>query len=173
MNDSGGGLLRRFARGLLAWTVGLILVFEEWGWDALQAALAALGRLPVLRRIERFVGTLPPYAALALFAAPTLSLLPVKLAALWLIAHHHAVLGLVVVVAAKVVGTAVVARLFVLTRPALMSLPWFARLHDRFTAWKQALLERVRTSWPWRLGRLLRRRLGRRVRRFFGSGGEG
>ena len=40
-----GRLLRAVFTGLLA----LLILFEEWGWDPLQRALARLGRLPLLR----------------------------------------------------------------------------------------------------------------------------
>ncbi len=148
-------LLRRAVGALLA----LLILFEEWGWEPLQRALARLGRLPLLRQLEALIARLPPHAALLAFFLPALLLLPVKLAALGLIAHGQHLLGLVVIVLAKLVGTAVVARLFTLTRPALMQLPWFVQLYTRWTAWKQALLARVRASWAWRWGRVLKRQL--------------
>jgi len=137
--------------------LALLILFEEWGWDPLQRALARLGRLPLLRQLEALVGRLPPYAALVVFLLPALMLLPIKLLALGLIARGQHLLGLVVIVLAKLVGTAVVARLFTLTHPALMQLPWFVQLYNRWTGWKNALLDRVRASWAWRAGRLLRR----------------
>jgi hypothetical protein len=142
--------------------VGLVIVFEEWGWEPLQRALAWVGRWPGLRWIERWVSQRPPYGALALFALPTLALLPVKLAALWLIGHGKVLAGAAVIATAKLVGTAVMARLYTLTQPALMQLAWFARLHARWTVWKAALLEHVRASWPWRYGRALKRHWRRR-----------
>ncbi len=145
--------LRRAAGALLA----LLILFEEWGWEPLQRALARLGRLPLLRQLEAQITRLPPHAALVVFLLPALLLLPVKLLALGLIAGGQRWLGLVVILLAKLVGTAVVARLFTLTRPALLQLPWFVRLYTRWAQWKQALLARVRASWAWRLGRLLRR----------------
>lgn len=154
--------LRHAATGLLA----LLILFEEWGWEPLQRGLAALGRLPVLRRVEGLVSGLPPRAALAVFLLPTLLLLPVKLLALFLIGHGQRLLGLAVIVVAKVVGTAIVARLFTLTQPALMRLPWFATLYRRWAVWKQGLLARVRASWAWRAGRAARHRLRQRWRRW-------
>lgn len=154
-------LLRRLAGGFLA----LLILFEEWGWVPLQRAAAFVARLPPLAWLERRIAALPPWAALSVFALPTLALLPVKLAALWLIGRGHALPGLAVIVVAKLVGTAVVARLFALTRPALMQLRGFARAYGRWTAWKEALLARVRASWAWRAGRVLKRRwLRRRAR---------
>lgn len=142
----------------LKWLLALLLLFEEWGWEPLQRALARLGQWPGFRQAEAWIAALPPYGALALFALPSLSLIPVKLVALWLIGQGHAVWGTLVILAAKVVGTAIVARLFTLTRPALMQLAWFARLHDRWVAWKDALMAQVRASWPWRVARVIKRR---------------
>ena len=163
----------RLLKGLIGWVLALVILFEEWGWEPLQRLLARIGRWPGLRWIERAVRRLPPYAALALFALPTLMLLPVKLGALWLIGQGHVVAGAVVIVTAKVAGTAIVARLFTLTQPALMRLLWFAQLHARWTRWKNALLARPRASRPWRAARVLKYRSRRRWhawRRAWGRG---
>ena len=150
--------------------LALLILFEEWGWAPLQRAMAWLGQLPVLRQLEALIKRLPPYAALVVFFLPGLLLLPVKLFAVWLISLGRAGLGLAVIVLAKVIGTAIVARLFALTQPALMSLPWFARLYARWTAWKEQLLAWVRASSAWRLARAIRLRVRRAVKRMFASG---
>lgn len=146
-------------RGLATWLLALLLLFEEWGWEPLARLLERLARLPLVGWIERRIAALPPYPALLLLAVPALLLLPVKLLAVWLIGQGRVLTGLVVILAAKVLGTALVARLFMLTRPALLTLPWFAQLHDRWLTWKDALLARVRASPPWRVARALRERL--------------
>jgi hypothetical protein len=89
-------------------------------------------------------------------------MLPVKLGALWLIGQGQVVAGAVVIITAKVVGTAIVARLFTLTQPAMMRLLWFAQLHARWTRWKSALLASVRASRAWRTARVLKRGMRRR-----------
>ena len=142
-------MLRRALKALFSWAVALLILFEEWGWVPLANALAWLGRLPGLRWLEDRVRSLPPYAALVVFFAPSLALVPVKLFALWLIGEGHGFLGVAIIVIAKLGGTALVARLFMLTQPALMQLPWFARLYRRWTAWKNALIARVRASAAW------------------------
>ena len=156
----------------LRWLVDLVLaaliLFEEWGWEPLQALLARLARLPPLSWLEGWLARLPPYAALVVFAVPALALLPVKLAAVALAARGHPLQGLAIIVLAKLAGTAIVARLFELTQPALMRLAWFARLHARWLVWKRALLERVRATAAWRSARAwarwVRQRAGRRSR---------
>jgi hypothetical protein len=153
--------LWRWCKGLLQWPLALLILFEEWGWEPLQRVLARIGQWPGFRWIERRISALPPYAALALFIVPSSLLLPIKLLALLLIERGQPVLGTLVILAAKLVGTAVVARLFALTRPALMRLAWFAHAYGRWTDWKDALLAQIRASAPWRLARALKADLRR------------
>lgn len=152
-------------RWLIRVVLAIVILFEEWGWEPLQRVMAAIGRLPVLRQLEAVVRRLPPYVALVVFFLPGLLLLPIKLLALWLIGIGHAGMGLCVIVGAKVIGTAVVARIFALTQPALMSLPWFARLYARWTLWKEGLLAWVRASAAWRSARAIKLRVRRMLRR--------
>lgn len=143
-------LLTSLFNATLAPVLALILIFEEWGWEPLARLVARLARLPLWARMEAFIARLPPYGALIVFFVPALMLLPVKLLALYWISRGHTLLGLAVVLAAKMLGTAAVARLFALTQPALMRLAWFARLYGRWIPWKDALIARVKNSPVWR-----------------------
>ncbi|WP_295855712.1 hypothetical protein [uncultured Xylophilus sp.] len=152
---------RRLFRGLVALLLVPVLLFEEWGWEPLAALVARLGRLPVWAALERAIRRLPPWAALLAFGLPVVLLLPVKLLALYLFGRGHVATGCVLLVGAKIAGTAVVARLFQLTQPALMGLPLFARWYPRWKRWKDAVLAWVRASAPWRAqrrGRIAARR---------------
>jgi hypothetical protein len=142
--------LRRLLRHTITALLALVLLFEEWGWEPLAALLARLARLPLWAWVERRIAALPPWGAMAMFAAPALALFPVKLLALFLIGRGHAFGGLAVLVGAKVLGTAVVARLFTLTQPALMRLAWFARWYPRWKTWKDGVIAQVRASQVWR-----------------------
>ena len=146
--------LRRLLSTLFNFTVGpvlaLVLIFEEWGWEPLARLMARLAKLPLWARMEAFIVRLPPYGALVVFFVPALMLLPVKLLALYWISRGHAVLGILVVLSAKLLGTAAVARLFALTQPALMQLAWFANGYGRWKRWKDALIARVKHSPVWR-----------------------
>lgn len=143
-------LLTAVFNATLAPLLALLLIFEEWGWEPLQRLVGRLARLPLWARMENRIASLPPYGALVMFFVPMLSLLPVKLLALYWISRGHAVLGIAVVLAAKMLGTAAVARLFALTQPALMQLPWFARLYGRWKPWKDQLIAKVKDSPAWR-----------------------
>ena len=171
-SDTGGrpsSRPRRLLRALWQWPLALLILFEEWGWEPLQRALAWLGEKLGLTAVAEWIRRLPPYAALALFAVPALALLPIKLLALWLIGQGKALLGALVILATKVIGTAIVARLFTLTQPALMRLAWFARLYARWTTWKESLLAWARASAAWQAARLWRRRVRMQWRRWRGS----
>lgn len=134
----------------------LLMFAEEVVWEALKRLMAALGRLPLIHRLEARVAALPPSAAAIVFLAPGALLLPVKLGALWLIAHGHALSGVGLIVAAKLLGTALVARIFTLTKPALMTLGWFATMHDWIMRWREKLYAFVKASAAWHRITMLR-----------------
>lgn len=148
-------------RAALQVALALVILLEEWGWHPLAELLGRLVRWQPWARLETAIGRLPPYLALAVFALPTLLLLPLKFLALLLIAKGHLVTAGLLFAAAKVGATALVARLFLLTRPALMRIAWFAWGYERFIPWKTALEEYVRASAVWRFGRLWKARIKR------------
>lgn len=156
-------------RWLFRVVLALLILFEEWGWEPLRRAFALLARLPVIRQIEALLKRLPPRWAFVVLLLPSLLILPVKLLALWAVAKGRVVLGVGVIVAAKLVGTALLAWLFQLIQPALMQLPWFARVYARWTAWKAELLAWVRASSVWRTARAIKASIRRRWRRVRGA----
>lgn len=134
----------------LIYPAALILMFEDWCWDLGARLLRHLGSWPPLRALERRICALSPRAALCLFVLPAILLFPVKVMALVAIAKGHALSGMGVIVVAKVLGAAVVARLYALTLPALLTLAWFARGHGRFMVLKDRWIARLRATATWR-----------------------
>jgi len=151
----------RFLLRLIQLPLALIVLFYDWGWETLSHVFDWLAKRPLWHAMENAIRRLPPWGAMVLFAVPTLLLIPVKLTALWLIARGQHVVGVLVIVAAKLLGTAVVARLFSLTQPALLQLRWFAAIYRWFIPWKDLWLDAIRASWPWRAGRVVKRRAKR------------
>jgi hypothetical protein len=151
------------ARRLFEVLLAIILIFEEWGWKPLARAMAWLAEFKLVARAEKAVAALPPYGALAAFVGPSLVLFPLKLLALYLIATGHAIMAGLLFIGAKLVGTAVLARLYMLTSPQLMRIPWFARAHDKLMPWKDALFAKIRASWAWRYGRIVKHKAGLRL----------
>jgi len=159
-------VLRALVRALGTALLVPLLLFEEWGWEPLAALMARLARLPLWARLENQLRQLPPWGALLAFFVPVLLLLPVKVLALFLFSRGHAATALTVLVLAKLVGTAIVARIFQLVEGPLMRIPWFARWYPRWKAWKDRVLTVVRQSRPWRIVRALKGRIARGWRRF-------
>jgi hypothetical protein len=159
----GWRLVRVPLRWALQVVLALLILLEEWGWQPLADLLGRLARWRPWARVEAAIGGLPPYAALAVFALPSLLLMPLKFLALLLIAKGQLVLAGLLFAGAKVVATALVARLFMLTRPALMQIGWFAWAYNRFMPWKEALETYVRSSYVWRVGRVVKARVKRAV----------
>ena len=145
--------MRKTLRILLLAPLVFLLLFEEWGWDPLARGFAALARHRVWAATEQKIRQLPPWAAVLVFVVPVLALIPVKLLALYLFGRGHAMLGLSLIVVAKLAGTAVAARLFQLTEPALMRNRWFARIYFPWKNWKDSTLAQWRASRIWLLVR--------------------
>jgi hypothetical protein len=150
----------------------VIILLEDWLWDDLARLAAAIGRLPVLRLIEALIASLPPYVALVVFAVPSLLLIPVKLIALYFISHGQATLGFLTVLGAKIVGTALVARIFALTRPKLLRIAWFAWLYNRFMAFKGRIYAVIKSTRIYRAAHEQHLRLRAAVRSWL-AGGRG
>ena len=155
--------LARGVRVGLGIILALFILFEEWGWRPLANALGRLAAWRPWARIETAIARLPPYAALLVFVLPSTLLLPLKFLAVLLVARGQLLLAAILFTSAKVAATALVARLFVLTQPALMQIGWLAWVYDTVVPWKDALLERVRVSTVWRMGQLAKERARRTV----------
>ncbi len=136
--------------------LALVIIFEEWGWEPLAAALARLARFRPIAALERWIAGLPPFGALLVFALPVTLLFPLKLVAVWLLAQGKVFLAGTLFVGAKLASTAIIARLFMLTKPALMRIGWFARAYAWFLPWHDAALAWLRNSWAWRQGRIVK-----------------
>ena len=158
-------LLWRFVRGVMLVLAAGVLFIEEWGWRPLTAWAGQLAKWPPIARLEARIVQVQSRWALVLFLVPAVLLFPVKLLALWLIHEGRAVLGVAVIVAAKVLGTALVGRLFVLTEPQLMRIAWFARAMGWWRATKARVKAAISESALWRGVRATLRRWRVAVRR--------
>ena len=157
--ERSGPTLRRTLRRILAapfvLVAAVVILIEDWLWDDLARVAAAIGRLPVFSALEALIGRLPPYGALSLFALPTLLLVPVKLLAVWVLAQGHTWLGLGIAGAAKLAGTALVARIYALTEARLLTIAWFASLHRRVVDFRAAVYGFLDSNPAYRLARRL------------------
>jgi hypothetical protein len=172
--------MRRLARPLLI-LLAIVFLFEAWLWSHLEPIVEwIVARVPlraVKARIAGIVRKMPPAATLAVFIVPIVLLFPLKLLGLWLLAHKHWLAAGLVLIFAKLVGLAVTAFVFEMTKPKLLKLAWFRWLYERVLmalAWAHRLVDPVkrrirklrRMLGPKRAGRTLRLlwRIRRRMR---------
>src|SRR5436190_9729385 len=115
----------------------------------LNMMMVAVARWPPIARLESWLATLPPWAAVLAFAAPSIIILPVKVSALWFAAHHRFGLAAAAVVLGKILATAILARLYRILRPTMVRLGWFAWADTKFFAWRDWAYAFVRNLPAW------------------------
>ena len=136
------GSPRERLRTIALFIGALLFLFEEWLWLSFTRFFDWLGRHRAVRWLETRLAGVPPLAALGILCVPMLLIFPVKIAGLWMIATGHFLTGCATMIAAKLLSTAIVARIFVTCRPQLLRMAWFDRLYE----WTLVLSARVH-SW--------------------------
>lgn len=121
---------KRFLTPPLIVLAALLMWWEEWLWERLKVITRWMARFPLIRWYEAAVLRLSPYPMMIVFLLPWALLLPLKLLAVYWITQGYWLLSLSVIAGAKVLGTALVARMYVICHPKLMTIAWFRRLHD-------------------------------------------
>lgn len=147
--------LKRLLELILVPLAAAYIFLEETLLHYMGLAMAAIGRWPPIARLEAWLRTLPPWAALPTFLAPIVLLLPVKLAALWFAVQGHYAWSLASLLFGKAVTTALIARLYGLLRPALVTMPWYLRAESRVFAFRDRVYAFVQALPAWQMARAL------------------
>jgi len=141
---------RRLFRPFL-FLLALLFLFEAWLWSHLAPIVAwIVARIPlreIKARVAAWIEHLPPYATLLVFLIPVVSLFPLKLIGLWMLAHGSWLGAMTTLAAAKVISTGITAFIFDLTREKLLQMAWFRRLYDlvlRLLAKAHALVDPIK-----------------------------
>jgi len=87
---------------------------------------------PRLRYLRRQIGRLPPYPALFLVVGPLAVVEPLKLATIFIAGEGHWITSALVMLFAYAVSLFATHWLFVVVKPKLLTLRWFARLWASF-----------------------------------------
>ncbi len=146
-------LFKRAVRLFLIILAAIWMIFEEWVWDSLVALMERLGRLTLVNRFERFLARQHQYLLLALFIFPFLIMIPAKVYGLLLITGGKVIRGATIFVLAKLMVTALVTRLFVISKDKLLLIKPFATFYYWFTEKKEWLYAEVRKLAGWQLAK--------------------
>jgi hypothetical protein len=119
-------LPKRTVRFIFIVLAALWIMFEEWVWDNIMAVMEKIGRLKIINRFDAFLFKLNPYLLLSFFLFPLFIMIPAKIYGLYLIADGKVVRGISIFVLAKGFITAIITRLFFVTKDKLMQIKAFA-----------------------------------------------
>ena len=135
---------KRFLTPPLIVIASLLMWLEESLWKFLKWLTAWLAIFPLIRQVEKRLVQLSPVPTLIIFLLPMISLFPLKLMALYWVSHGYWLASLGLIAFAKILGTAIVARMYVVCQPQLMTIGWFRRLHDGLIAIRDRLNRALR-----------------------------
>ncbi len=130
--------MRRLLRGIGYGVAAVVVVVEDWVWEAVGFLARLLGRLALVRRIETWLAQASPPLALAAFAAPVMLVEPAKLWGFALVAQGRLIAGALMLAFAYGVGTVLLVRVWNVCKPALLTYRWIA--------WAVAWLARFRAT---------------------------
>lgn len=164
--------LKHLLELLLVPVVAAIVFIEDVLLHYLGRLMAAISRWPPIAKVEHWLRGLPPWAAVIAFAAPSILILPVKLAAVWFALHHKYTLSVLSIVTGKLLATALVARLYRVLHPTLMRMPWFVRAETWLFTWRDRLYAFMRALPAWQKAAALVRQAKAWMRSWFPGGGR-
>jgi hypothetical protein len=96
--------------------------------------------------LRRTIEGLGPYPSLFLLAFPTATVEPLKLVAVAVAGKGHWITGTAMIVACYAFSLLVVERLFVVVKPKLLTIPWFAKLWAGLVSVRTRVLDML-ASW--------------------------
>jgi hypothetical protein len=156
--------MRRSLASSLLFVAAVVLLFEEWFWEKSNTVAARLGRLPLLSDLESWIRRRDQWAALVLFVAPMLVIYPFKALALYAMAQGHVAGGVTAFILAKLVATAVFARLYQLTEHAIIRFHWVRRMRGAFLRGRAFVHAWLDAQPAYRRARVLVRHNSRRIK---------
>lgn len=122
---------------LLLSLLAIFLIIEEWLWDLLTSFGRLLSQWLNLQHFEQWLSLTTPPMALVAFSVPILIVAPINIVAFGLMANGLIMQGILMEVLAKLLGTLLVARVFALTKPQLLTFAFLMIIYTTITCWLQ------------------------------------
>jgi hypothetical protein len=102
--------------------------------------------MQIARKLRRSIERLGSYPSLLIVAVPLAIAEPLKVAAMFVLGDGHWVVGVIVMICAYAASLFITERLFVIVKPKLLKLPWFATAWSWFVAVRDKALRWLRTK---------------------------
>lgn len=148
--------------------LAIVLIVEEWLWDILTALGHKLALWLHLQRFEYWLSQTSPNMALVAIGIPLLIVTPINLAAIVLLTHGLILQGVLLEILAKLLGTLLVARVFALTKPQLLTFSFFALIYTTITDWLHWAHQKIVETAVYRLAKQLKAEVKMRIAAWFG-----
>jgi hypothetical protein len=127
--------IKTIMKKILLSLLAIVLIIEEWLWDALSALGHFLAYHLGFAIFERWLANASPYQALIAISIPILLVTPINIAAFWLLAHGLILQGIGLEIVAKLLGTLFVAHFFSLTKKQLLTFRLIAWVYNTISYW--------------------------------------
>ena len=139
-------VLRYAGRAIILTIAALYFLIDLIFFSMVRPLRRRLMALRWVRRLREWVTGLDRYAALVVLLVPWLMLEPIKPIGFLLFAHKHHIAATLLIVTGEVIKLTLFEQLFAMTKPKLMTFPWFAWCCGRW----QAALDHLRSLPFWR-----------------------
>ena len=139
--------------------VAIFLILDGIVAPLFRPLMRFLSTLALIQRLERLIGTMPPYLILVLLAVPFGIAELTKVYAVILMAEDHFRVGMTLFIGAYVVSILVCERTFHAGKGQLMTIGWFKVGYDWVMAIKEHILGWLRETQVWRISVALKDRL--------------
>jgi hypothetical protein len=128
-----GQIMKKLLLSFLA----IFLIIEEWLWDLLTVLGRSLFQFLNLEQFEQWLRQTTANMALVALSVPILTVTLINLMAFGLIAKGLVLQGILTEVFAKLIGTLLVARVFALTKPQLLTFAFLRVTYTTIIYWLQ------------------------------------
>lgn len=144
-------IVRRILRVLAEIVVGVYVILDGLIAPLFRPIMRFLSTLELVRRIERWIVSLPPYVILVVLVVPFGIAELTKVYAVFLMGTGHFKTGFTIFVGAYVATVLVCERILHAGKPQLMKIGWFAVVYTWIIAFKDRILAWFRATAAWRL----------------------
>ena len=136
--------------------LAIFLIIEEWLWDLLTAFGRTLFQWLNLEQFEQWLRQTDGVMALVAFSIPIMMVAPINIVAFVLLAKGLILQGILMELLAKLLGTLLVARVFALTKPQLLTFAFLNVIYTTITHWLHWAHDKVTETTVYRWMKQLR-----------------
>ena len=144
--------MKKFLLSFLA----IFLIIEEWLWDELTAFGHKLIQWLNLEQFEQWLRQTGRVTALVAFSIPILIVAPINLVAFELLVNGLILQSVLMEVLAKLIGTLLVARVFALTKPQLLTFSFLSIIYSTIIRWLHWAHEKITETTIYRWAKQLK-----------------